>query len=461
MGFRNSGLFILAVAGLSSLAASSVVRADNQFVIVSGTDLDMSEAVPFQNANASRVGWKVATTGTEANHAQGDALKLLESQIQNAKSGSQLILYFDTHGAERSSDQATHSIFAGNDDELDLDALAPLIADAAKRGVHIGVIDTSCHSAASLKLKEDGACVISTAPVDYFGFGATKNGKHADTDAKYFGNNFFRAIAPGKSLEDAYFEARAKLGGTLEIPKISSYQLPLDASIDQLIASTDPRGSSEDSVASRSRPLLLNGELDTYATSALNRVIKESKGMAASCEQDRALNHLFFDISATLTVARDSDRVALSIEADKLKSAATDYWSTYKEIRKVTLRLNELMARKAMIQEIQQEILAAQEALKTNPKNRDDLRRWLNDAPAKLDQAKQSFTDSDQTELDSLMPRYNGLNGHLFVGAVELLKQERSFTDLHHQLAEPSWALKTYSHYVDGKKDSPCAQITF
>lgn len=129
-----------------------------------------------------------------------------ESKIRNGeiKSGDQLLIYLSTHGAIKSRNESTHSIAVSgkasanlndlsNSRIVSMDRLKTLSELAKKKGIKLGILDFSCHSGASLALKNDNTCVISASGPDHFGFAL-------------WGERFASNMKPGKSLEEVFLK---------------------------------------------------------------------------------------------------------------------------------------------------------------------------------------------------------------------------------------------------------------
>lgn len=151
-------------------------------------------------------------------------IKNYENQIRNGqiKSGDQLMIMIDTHGAEKSSDDSslTHQIAVGqatsstnlNDlggqQVFSLDTLKNLTDLAREKGVKLAILDFSCHSGNTLPLANENTCVISSTGPKHFGYNS-------------FSDDFIKNMKSGKSLEDVFLTTRK---GTMDnsFPMISS-----------------------------------------------------------------------------------------------------------------------------------------------------------------------------------------------------------------------------------------------
>jgi hypothetical protein len=142
-------------------------------------------------------------------------IKQYEEMIRNnaVKSGDQLMLVIDSHGAKRGVADKTHVISTGTTQATDLlslkgsefvslDRLLPLSKLAEEKGVRLAVIDLSCHSGASMPLGNSKTCVISASGTDTFAYGGPAAG--------LFANTFTNTLSSAKNLEEAFLAARGQ-----------------------------------------------------------------------------------------------------------------------------------------------------------------------------------------------------------------------------------------------------------
>ena len=155
--------------------------------------------------------------------------KLIESyklKIENneIKSGDQLMIFIYSHGGQRESKQRSHSIAAkGNpvsdlntlagSTTVDLDRLQEIIKLTNKKGIKLGLVDLSCHSGATLALKDNApnTCIIAATGPEHLGF----------VGPNTFTNNFLNGLKPGLSLEEVFLNARSATHYS-EYPMIST-----------------------------------------------------------------------------------------------------------------------------------------------------------------------------------------------------------------------------------------------
>lgn len=226
-----------AVILLLSLTFSLNTLADNHMVIMGGGaeplnqpttifDKEMRNLGSFLNKNK---GWetKISFNGghaeTEKIIDQGIAKvagknstfseaayeKLIdeyEKKIKNGeiKSGDQLIVYISTHGAQKTDKEKTHKIATSgaasedlttlsNASLVSMDRLQNLVSLAEKKGVKLALLDFSCHSGATLALKNPNTCIITASGPNHFGYAS-------------WGARFADNMEKGKNLEEIFLK---------------------------------------------------------------------------------------------------------------------------------------------------------------------------------------------------------------------------------------------------------------
>lgn len=131
--------------------------------------------------------------------------------LGDIKAGDQLMIIINTHGAINDGRQKTHLIAAKgkaasdmnklSDAELvSLDALAELVKLTNDRGITMGIVDLSCHSGNSLKLKSPNTCVVTSTGPNHYGFAGGNS----------FSDLFLANLTPGKTMEQAFLKARVE-----------------------------------------------------------------------------------------------------------------------------------------------------------------------------------------------------------------------------------------------------------
>lgn len=134
--------------------------------------------------------------------------KLKSGQI---KTGDQLLIQIDTHGASKAPIEKSHSVSTAEGEIQDLktgagsklvnlDRLQNLINLAASKNVKLAVLDFSCHSGNALALANPNTCIISSTGPKHFGWAGTQT----------FSTQFAASMKRGKSLENVFLEAMEK-----------------------------------------------------------------------------------------------------------------------------------------------------------------------------------------------------------------------------------------------------------
>lgn len=182
------------------------------------TERLLSEAFP-QHPNSSFT-----------NESYESLIKKYIDDIKNGKykSGDQILVYIDTHGAMKGKikgkDEISHSIATtgsairnynhlSGSSVVTMDLLKDLATAAKDAKINLGIIDQSCHSGNSIDLSNEYTCVISsTGPMNY-GYAGPGT----------FSDNFVKNMKTGRSLEDVFLEARADASDA-GYPMISSQE---------------------------------------------------------------------------------------------------------------------------------------------------------------------------------------------------------------------------------------------
>lgn len=141
-------------------------------------------------------------------------VKYYEEKIQKGeiKSGDQLMIMIDTHGAAKDSQSKdlTHNIATGEASSptnltnlnatptISLDTLQNLTKLAKEKGIKLAILDFSCHSGNTLSLANENTCVISSTGTKHFGY-------------DNFVSTFFKNMKAGKSLEEVFLSARKEI----------------------------------------------------------------------------------------------------------------------------------------------------------------------------------------------------------------------------------------------------------
>lgn len=173
---------------------------------------------------------------------------LLNEMIKKIESGQikaqdQLLVNIDTHGARAriSEKEKTHSIaLSGNSATnlsslegasiASLDRLEKLIDVATKNGVKLAIVDMSCFSGNTLKLKNDKVCLISASGPEHYGYaGSVGLGPFKISSA--FSGKFYDMMKKGRNLEEIFLVARMR-GDAPDFPMISTSE---GAAVDELL----------------------------------------------------------------------------------------------------------------------------------------------------------------------------------------------------------------------------------
>jgi hypothetical protein len=234
--------------------------------------------------------------------------KLRSGQI---KSGDKLLINLYSHGATKDAGERTHKIAAGAGTMSNPDSVAGVttvsvddlksLADLAKaKGVKLGIIDLSCHSGNSLALADENTCVISaTGPDHYSGAGRLS-----------FGTIFSGALAPGKSLEDAYLTARAQFNDP-SFPMISS-----------------PAGKEiQDKIYNQQTPFLYyyNPNSDKFTP-----YMEQIATAVGECSVDSNMMGLNSEINKILSAGANSE---LTTKLENFRSALTEYHAYLRDVK--------------------------------------------------------------------------------------------------------------------------------
>ncbi|MGZ3808672.1 MAG: hypothetical protein ACXVCE_11345, partial [Bacteriovorax sp.] len=147
---------------------------------------------------------------TESNFSK--AMSDLENKLSSLKSGDQLLLIMDTHGAMNTPNEKSHSVSLSATAALDLKTLSgaktvsmdefeKLFTIASSKGVKLALLDLSCFSGNTLKISNKNTCVISATGENNYGFIDEKTGNDNSPYAS-FGGRFLERMKEGSNLED-------------------------------------------------------------------------------------------------------------------------------------------------------------------------------------------------------------------------------------------------------------------
>ena len=156
------------------------------------------------------------------------------------KSGDQLMININTHGARRSK-EATHKIALSRTtatnlstlqgaSTVSLDRMEALAKLAGDKGVKLAIIDSSCFSGNLLNINNDKVCMISATGTDQYGYAGTVDAFFFTMKFTFTGN-FVGKFKKGVNLEDAFLRARES-SNTPDFPMIST---PEGRAVNELI----------------------------------------------------------------------------------------------------------------------------------------------------------------------------------------------------------------------------------
>lgn len=242
---------------------------------------------------------------TAENYKKMIASYKLKIENNEIKSGDQLMIIINTHGGAKETGDLSHKIavtggavtdtntLAGST-TVSLDELQEIIQLTNKKGIKLGIIDMTCHSGATLALKEKApnTCIITSTGPDHFGF--------AEEDA--FPEMFFRGLKPGLSLEEIFLKARLE-SSDRGYPMISTSEndnivKEMYKSITPYLYFANPAGD----------------KLTPYLAANINE--------AKSCEREDEFKHLISQIDKLQSTVNSKFEL---MNATKLKGLLTEY----------------------------------------------------------------------------------------------------------------------------------------
>lgn len=242
-----------------------------------------------------------------------ETIKKLSSNPPQIAPGEKIVLFINSHGAQRSGEK-THSIStansamtnmnAGGASMVSLDKLQRLSDLAEKNNVKLGIIDGSCHAGSTLALANSKTCVVTASGPDHYSYSD-------------FADLFAKNMERGKNLEDIYFQTRNKLGGT-GFPMIST---PAGMAVqDEIYPYLTPYMYYHDEY--RGMPL---DKIDNY--------IKQNSSPELMCMKDagfKKLDTLLVLIQQMSKVIERSDKTE-SVDLSKLRKKIAKYKKTQDE----------------------------------------------------------------------------------------------------------------------------------
>ncbi len=194
-------------------------RVKNNYKTAVAFDGGHSESEKIVKYDFKNADFKGSFSAENYNKTISDIIKKIKSNPPKISANDKVMVFIDTHGAEKEPNQKTHSVsLAGAqiksfnsgslpEESINLDSLSELASLAKEKNIKLAIIDGSCHSGNTLKLANDNTCVIS---------GSLPN-QYATDFTEFLAKKF----QPGKSIEQAFIEARLEADGT-PFPMISS-----------------------------------------------------------------------------------------------------------------------------------------------------------------------------------------------------------------------------------------------
>lgn len=250
--------------------------------------------------------------------------KILSGEI---KSGDQLMIVIDSHGAQKVGKEKTHLISANGSkdkpassnginyntlsgsDLVSLDSLEEIVKLTNEKGIKLGIIDMSCHAGNTQALKKNAphTCVITASgPVHYSYAGSSS-----------FSGQFWNALTPGKNLEEAFLEARLN-AQDVAFPMIST------------VAGNLVTDEVYDSIT----PYLYYKNKNSSAEKISSYIDKNSSDVML-CKREAQ----FQDLLSKIETLKNASRGMNKVDAEDLKKALTQYKETQDSMLKT---LNEM-----------------------------------------------------------------------------------------------------------------------
>jgi len=239
---------------ISSIFSISIL-AGNHIAVIGGGAEDRSKPTTMFDTNLELLGqyyqsttWQETAVSFNGGHSNTESIlrsnfreqnktftnenfdRLIENyktkiRSKSLKTGDQLLIYIDTHGAVKIDGELTHQIATSGasisdynnlsgSSTVSMDKLKELTTLANQNGVKLAILDFSCHSGNSLPLANENTCVVtSTGPYHYAYGGAPGT----------FSYNFALNMRKGRNLEDVFIESR-KNTTDMSFPMISTPQ---------------------------------------------------------------------------------------------------------------------------------------------------------------------------------------------------------------------------------------------
>ena len=145
-------------------------------------------------------------------------------EANQLKSGDQLLLIMDSHGDRKSPQDKTHMVLATSayDEKakkVSMDEFEKIANLAKEKGVKLALLDLSCYSGNTLKIKNKDICIISGTGENEYGYSEPDDSpRNALTT---FEGRFLNGMKKGENLENLFLKSR--IGSRLaDFPMIST-----------------------------------------------------------------------------------------------------------------------------------------------------------------------------------------------------------------------------------------------
>lgn len=242
--------------------------------------------------------------------------RILSGQI---KSGDQLIIIINSHGASKDPNGLTHKISAKGGEAVDLnslqgsklvslDKLSEIVKLANDKGINLGIVDLSCHSGNTLALKKDAPnlCIVTASGPVHYGF--------AGPEA--FIDRFFSNLTPGTNLEEAFLKGRLET-------RDSSYPM----------ISTDINDEIVDNVYDSITPYLY---YYSSKTDKMTGYVIDTINANLVCKREENFNNLMSKIDNLNSVVKSTKN---GFNAKELKKLLNDYKESQDKVIKASLAM--------------------------------------------------------------------------------------------------------------------------
>jgi hypothetical protein len=162
---------------------------------------------------------KTLTPFTEEEYLKTIGSYIKKIETGEIKSGDQLLVWLDTHGAIASDNEKGHKVSVNGKASSDFTKLTGnklvstsqlqgLIDIANKKGIKLGIVDLSCHSGASIALANPQTCIVTSSGPKHFAY-------------SNFPHYLISNLEKDKSLEDVFLDTMMDRNDTA-FPMISS-----------------------------------------------------------------------------------------------------------------------------------------------------------------------------------------------------------------------------------------------